>query len=114
MTLVATPQIRPTAIRVKTGGWPLDALVDDVLASYVEWREALDHADEAYRTWLEAPAAEEPWRFAAYAAALDREEAAADSYAESIAELTRRVRPSGLFAPRPKPSLKRPNPQRRL
>jgi hypothetical protein len=114
MTHVATPQIRHTTIRVTTGGWPLDAFVDDVLATYAQWREGLDHADEAYHNWLEAPATEEPRRFAAYAAALDREEAAADSYAESIAQLTRWVRPSSLFGPRPEPSLKQPKPQRRL
>jgi hypothetical protein len=111
---VATPQIRPTTIRVTSGGWPVDALVDDVLASYVEWREGLDHANEAYRSWRQAPTAEQPWRFASYTAALDREEAAADMYAEAIAELTRWVGPSRPSGSRRQPSLKQPNPQRRL
>jgi hypothetical protein len=87
---MATPQVRSNGIRVNTAlNWPVDDLVDDVLASYVEWREGLDDANDAYRRWREAPSAEEPRRFAAYTAALDREEAAADSYAQSIAELLR-------------------------
>jgi hypothetical protein len=114
MTLVATPKIRPTTIRVTAGGWPVDALVDDVLASYVDWREGLEHANAAYRSWREASPADEPWRFAAYTAALDREEAAADTYAASITELTRWVRPSRRFARRRNPSLNQPNPQRRF
>jgi hypothetical protein len=95
MTSMATPQIRSKAIRITTAGWPVDALVDEVLASYVEWREELDASDEAYRGWREAPSSEEPWRFAAYIAALDREQAAADSYAASITDLLRWLRPGG-------------------
>lgn len=91
---MATPQIRSKGIRVRSLSWPVEDLVDDVLARYVEWRESLDDADVAYRVWRESPSAEEPSRFAAYTAALDEEEAAAASYAEAIAELLRWVSPS--------------------
>jgi hypothetical protein len=89
MPHMATPQNPSKGIRVTSRSRPVDDFVDLVLASYVEWREELEEANESYRVWREAPSAEEPSRFAAYAAALDREEAAADAYAESIAELMR-------------------------
>jgi hypothetical protein len=109
MTRMATPQIGSTAIRFPSGGWPVDALVDEVIWNYVEWREELEASDAAYGRWIEAPAAEQTWRYAAYTGALDREEAAADAYAGSIADLLRWLGPS-----RPSLSLKQQNPQRRL
>ena len=78
-------------IRVDTAGWPIPALVDHALATYVEWRESADAIADSYRRWSVAPAGERAPRFAAYIAALDQEQAAAGVYAESISELERRL-----------------------
>ena len=64
-------------------------LVDDLLARYVEWREAGAEVAEVYRRWSVAPPADEPAWFAAYTAALDREEASANAYAQSIGDVER-------------------------
>ena len=68
---------------------PPAVLVDDALASYVEWRADERSVADAYARWSEAPAAEQNPRLGAYTAALDQEEAAARVYAESIGELAR-------------------------
>jgi hypothetical protein len=68
---------------------PAALLVDEALATYIDWREGERGVADAYARWTDAPRAEQPMRFAAYNAALDREEAAAKDYAESIGELAR-------------------------
>ncbi len=74
-----------------TAAWPIPALVDHVLATYVEWRQTTDAVADTYGRWCVAPAVEEAARFAAYLAALDQEQTAAGVYAESISELERRL-----------------------
>lgn len=74
-----------------TAAWPIPALVDGVLGMYVEWREATDAVADTYGRWCVAPGGEEAARFAAYLAALDREQSAAGVYAESINELERQL-----------------------
>jgi hypothetical protein len=64
-------------------------LVDDVLDSYVEWREDAASAADAYTRWSSAPTDEKGLRFGAYTAALDQEQTAASAYAHSISELER-------------------------
>lgn len=71
--------------------WPIPALVDRALATYVEWRETKDAVADTYAWWCVAPGGEAAARFAAYLAALDQEQAAAGVYAESINELERRL-----------------------
>jgi hypothetical protein len=44
---------------------------------------------DSYRRWSSAPAGEQAPRFAVYIAALDEEQTAAATYAESISELER-------------------------
>lgn len=74
-----------------TAAWPIPALVDRALATYVEWRQTTDAVTDTYRRWCVAPAGQQPTRFAAYLAALDQEQAAAGVYAESINELELRL-----------------------
>jgi len=69
---------------------PLAAvLADEALVTYIDWRDAEREVDDAYARWCDAPGAEEDLRLAAYNAALDQEEAAAEDYADSIQELAR-------------------------
>ena len=59
----------------------------------MEWREHADAVAECYERWSVAPGSERRLRFAAYAAALDREEIAARAYAESLVRLARWLPP---------------------
>jgi hypothetical protein len=82
--------LRSSSRRPRVGALtPPAVLVDEALATYIDWREGERGVADAYARWSEAPAAEENRRFAAYTAALDQEEAAAKVYAESIGELER-------------------------
>jgi hypothetical protein len=61
--------------------------VDLAVDAYVAWREECRAVRNAYLAWTRGPAAEAAHAFDAYEAALEREEAAANVYAE----LMRRV-----------------------
>jgi hypothetical protein len=76
-----------TARRIGSQSAVATGLVDDVLASYVEWRMGADLVASAYRQWADARAGERETRFCVYIAALDQEEAAAKTYARSFARL---------------------------
>jgi len=75
----------------RTGGdaraWPVGALVDEMLAMYVEWREHADTVATAYACWCVAPPDERTARFVAYLATLDQEQASAKDYADTIRDL---------------------------
>ena len=77
------------SIRVDIAPWLVPALVDDVLVMYWSWRESADAAADEYANWSGSPAAETDARFAAYTAAVDQEQAAANAYAEAVSELKR-------------------------
>ncbi|HEX2309782.1 MAG TPA: hypothetical protein VHH91_03615 [Vicinamibacterales bacterium] len=64
---------------------PLRRLRDQIIDLYLDWLEETAAVADAYASWSGAPAGEEGRRFAAYAAALDREEAAARGYADALA-----------------------------
>jgi hypothetical protein len=72
-----------------------DALID----LYVRWREECFAVQAAYERWREAQGPDRPAAFAAYNAALDREERASDVYAELIRSVSPSEARSGL-APR--------------
>lgn len=55
-------------------------LVDALVDGYVSWREESDAVGESYRTWTRAVGDERRLAYAAYVAALDREERAACTY----------------------------------
>ena len=63
-------------------------LIDELIEAYVEWREASAAAESAHRRWSIAPSPDTARRFAAYAAAVDREELTASSYARVIRQAT--------------------------
>ena len=60
-------------------------LIDAVMDGYVAWREESAAVEKAYRTWLSAGREDGALAFAAYAAALDREDRAASDYERLIA-----------------------------
>jgi hypothetical protein len=64
---------------------PLGPLRDEIIDLYLDWREEAAAVADAYARWSGAPAGEEGRSFAAYTAALDREEAAARHYADVLA-----------------------------
>ena len=72
--------------RDQTSGGFGDPLVD----LYVEWREECSSVHSAYERWCRAPRDDSPVAFAAYNAALDREERASNVYAA----LVQRVSPA--------------------
>jgi hypothetical protein len=59
---------------------------DDAMLAYVDWRTASDAVRSAYRTWAAAPRKDAALAHGAYEAALDREAAAAQLYAQLVAE----------------------------
>jgi hypothetical protein len=64
-------------------------LVDDAMDAYVEWREECLGLVLAYRRWSDASSADSELAFAAYHAAVDREERAAAAYRDAIGRLVR-------------------------
>lgn len=57
-------------------------LLDEMVDAYVDWREERATVWDAYERWTSAALPDSPLAFAAYCAALDREERAAHVYAE--------------------------------
>jgi hypothetical protein len=66
------------------GNGILDNVIDDVMDAYVEWREESAEVEYAYHRWSVAPPPDAALAFAAYVAALDREDRASMSYAQVI------------------------------
>ena len=63
----------------------LRRLRDEIIDLYLDWREEAAGVADAYANWADAPADEQAPCFVAYLAAIDREEAAARSYADVVA-----------------------------
>jgi hypothetical protein len=61
--------------------------VDDVIDAYVEWREECVGVWEAESRWSAAAPVDAELAFAAYRAALDREECASTNYARLLMRL---------------------------
>ena len=70
---------------------------DELLERYIDWRNECEHVDVAYRDWCGAGPDERPLAFAVYEAALEREKAACDGYADLVL-LLRRGRPVAVGA----------------
>jgi hypothetical protein len=64
-------------------------LTDQLLGSYCDWRIQCLNVRAAYEHFTVAPADDRALAFAAYQAALDREESAADAYAEQVRQVGR-------------------------
>jgi acyl-CoA reductase-like NAD-dependent aldehyde dehydrogenase len=67
-----------------------DALID----LYVEWREECSAVHAAYARWRQASKDDRAAAFAAYSAALDREERAGDVYAAMVRRLSPAPQPA--------------------
>jgi hypothetical protein len=67
-------------------------LIDDLMQTYVDWREECIAVQDAYERWSNGPDEEQDPAFAAYRAALDREEQASFVYAERIEQVAREHR----------------------
>ena len=63
----------------------LRRLRDEIIDSYLAWREEAAAVADAYALWADATADDKAARFAAFTAAIDREEAAARNYADVLA-----------------------------
>jgi hypothetical protein len=75
---------------------PLDPLVrnrvlDEAFERYLDWRTESEAVREAYRAWSMASSGEGALPFAAYGAALDREQRAATLYGLVIERIDRLV-----------------------
>jgi hypothetical protein len=66
-------------------------MVDEAMEAYVEWREECIRVWDADLRWLSAERADGALAFRAYVAALDREERAAEVYADLITDLDQLV-----------------------
>ena len=62
----------------------LGTLRDEIIDLYLDWREEAATGADAYATWADATADRKGRCFAAYMAAIDREEAAARSFADAV------------------------------
>jgi hypothetical protein len=61
-----------------------NALIDEAIDRYVEWREECAAVYDAYANWTNAPMEEADLPFVAYSAALDREQSAAKVYGRAV------------------------------
>jgi hypothetical protein len=68
-------------------------LVDDMVDAYAEWRHECAAVQAAYDVWSGAAADDELLAFAAYEAAVDREELASQVYADLVRMVLRWVVP---------------------
>lgn len=59
-------------------------LVDEAMEAYVDWREECAEVWNAYERWARPPKIDDAGAFAAYRAALDREESASHAYADLL------------------------------
>lgn len=58
--------------------------VDELLDSYLSWREECHAVRLAYQRWVDSTRAEDSLAYAGYVAALDREERAASTCANRV------------------------------
>jgi hypothetical protein len=77
----------------RPGSFVEHTLIDAAVDSYVDWREESAAVRRAYRRWAGAARRDRPGAFAAYVAALDREERAGTCYAQVIAYFNAARRP---------------------
>jgi hypothetical protein len=83
-------------------------MIDEAMDAYVEWREECIRVWDADRRWLSAERADAALAFRAYVAALDREERAAEVYADLMRDLDQLVANPCLT----QPTIARPRRQR--
>jgi hypothetical protein len=81
-------------------------LVDRMIELYCDWRTACWDVRAAYDRFLEAPASDRAAAFAAYTAALDREESSGDAYAAQVRAIQSRYSEAATHAHRPHANLR--------
>ena len=81
-------------------------LVDRMIELYCDWRTACWDVRAAYERFVETPASDRAVAFAAYTAALDREESACDSYADQVRAIQSRYANGATHAHRPHANLR--------
>jgi hypothetical protein len=82
---VSREQVQST----RASSWPAVMMLDGLLDGYVDWRESADAVADAYARWSFARGLERSLRFAAYVAAIDREQQAAGAYADAVEDVER-------------------------
>ena len=90
-SLVRPSRARSRRTRAVVGAWSIAGLVDQMLDTYVEWREHAALVADAYACWYDTSASEGTLRFAAYLAALDQEQAAASEHRDTVTQLQPRL-----------------------
>jgi hypothetical protein len=70
---------------------PPSTIIDAMMDRYVGWREECAAVEKTYRDWLGARREDRTAAFAAYSAALDREEYAAGAYRLLVEDAERHV-----------------------
>ena len=66
-----------------------ERLIDETIDAYVAWREECTGLRTVYRAWCRTAHTPGTTSFEQYTAALDREERAANRYADALGQLTR-------------------------
>ena len=64
-----------------------NALIGEAMERYVEWRAECTAVSDGYVRWSSAPPEDRELPFAAYGAALDREQSAAEAYGHTLHRL---------------------------
>jgi hypothetical protein len=67
--------------------WLRRHVVEEVTGAYFAWWQECSAVRDTYRTWVRAPRADAAPAFARYAAALEREQRAAEAYAAQARRL---------------------------
>ena len=73
-------------------------LTDRAFTHYLDWRDETSTLERAYHRWVTAHREERAFAFAAYMAALDREEHAAVRYETALSEADRLLSGDGAAA----------------
>jgi hypothetical protein len=80
---------------------PEDLLVDRMIDLYCDWRTACAEVRATYEGFCQAAPSDRALAFAAYRAALDREQSACEDYAEQVEVIESRRADGGDRARRP-------------
>jgi hypothetical protein len=87
---MADPRISVTSAGDVVVRWPTEThLVDEMLDSYIRWRDSTTAVADAYRRWSDAPREEMHRWYLGYTASLDQEQAAARRYELAITQVER-------------------------
>lgn len=82
---MASPRMTSDGMDASSMRASLRRLRDEIIDLYLDWREEAATVADAYALWADATADDKAARFAALTSAIDREEAAARSYADVVA-----------------------------